>query len=90
VELKKLIAELGLSVVRGCGRNALASKMNGWGVEGCRERREEILTALRKNKAHLTWVGTLRAGVKSVAAGLVLNPLDPAPGLLDEATRRAS
>ncbi len=89
-ELSRLITELGLSAVKGCGCNAVAAKMNKWGVAGCEEHREEILAELRKNKAHLTWLETLKAGVKSLAAGLVLNPLDPAPGLLDEAIRRAS
>lgn len=88
--LKELIAELGMADFGGCGGgcNSLAMQMDAWGIEGCREHREEILAQLRQHKAHMTWKQTLQAGKNAVLAGLILNPLDPAPGLLDEAIQR--
>ena len=88
-ELVRLIRSLGLHGEAGCGCGSLAARMDAWGVEGCDLRREEILARLRGNAAKLGWLDWLRAGGSAALQGLALNPLDPAPGLLDEAMRRA-
>jgi hypothetical protein len=88
-ELARLIGDLGLSGEQGCECAARAAQMNAWGVEGCRERAEEITTWLREQGAKLGWLGKLKAGALAASQGLLLNPLDPAPGLLEEAIRRA-
>lgn len=90
-ELEGLIDSLGLKKKEGC-RNCrkLADAMNRWGVAGCLEHREAILSQLRKAQQKLGWLEAMRAGANAVRAGLVLNPLDPAPGLFDEAIRRAA
>lgn len=54
-ELLDLIKRLGIQEVPGCGCGGLASTMNGWGIAGCRERREEIITVLRKNASAWGW-----------------------------------
>jgi len=91
-ELKRLLTELGLTGKAGCGCEAFLLQMNAWGLDGCAQHREAILAQLRVNQARLGWLEALRAAAAAVRSGLVLalNPLDPAPGLLDEALRRWS
>lgn len=87
--LKAVLDALGLKAA-GCGAcKAMQAKMNAWGAAGCRERRAEIEDWLRAQAAGVGWAKKLKAGAKAISAGLLLNPLDPAPGLLDEALRRA-
>jgi hypothetical protein len=90
-ELKKLLADLGLNEQGGCGCAVRANQMDNWGVDGCREHREEILGWLREQQEKVGWATKLKAGALAVKTGLAfsLNPFDPAPGLLDEAIRRA-
>lgn len=88
-ELKALLKSLGLTPLEGCKCNKRARQMDQWGVAGCREHREEILTWLRKEQKKRNWMEKLVAGVAAVKQGLILNPLDPAAGLLDEAIKRA-
>lgn len=90
-ELKRLIVSLGLTAVQGCGCDKWAGEMDSWGVAGCEARREEILARLRESQSKLGWVEKTKAAVLAVKTGLAfkLDPLDPAPGLLDEAVRRA-
>lgn len=88
-ELTSLLASLGLHGSGGCGCASLAARMDAWGVAGCRERREEILAHLREKAAGAGWLETLKAGYLALSQGLLFDPLDPAPGLLDEALRRA-
>jgi hypothetical protein len=61
-------------------------------VAGCEANRPEILGRLRAAQARLGWPDRLRAAARAVSSGLAfrLNPLDPAPGLLAEALRRAA
>lgn len=90
-ELGRLLLSLGLKKESGCGCGKLRDAMNNWGVEGCREHREAILAQLRKSQERLGWVEKLKAGAMAVKTGLAfkLDWGDPAPGLLDEAVRRA-
>jgi hypothetical protein len=89
-ELQKLLASLGLTA-GGCACEDRARQMDAWGPAGCREREAEIVAWLREEQAKHGWGETLRAAARAVADGLAfrLNPLDPLPGLVREAIRRA-
>jgi hypothetical protein len=89
-ELKVLLASLGLTA-GGCQCDAHAQKMNNWGTEGCKEHKEEILSWLRAEQKKRGWRDFLLAGRNALLTGLVtkVKILDPAPGLLEEAIRRA-
>jgi hypothetical protein len=63
--------------------------MNEAGIDGCKARRDEFAQRLR-DKQHLWgWAEKAAIYARAVSIGLVLNPLDPFPGLVDEAIRRA-
>lgn len=59
--------------------------MNAIGVEGCKQKRDEIIRHFEDEKKHLSWLELMLVGAKALANGL---PLSPA-GLVDEAIRRA-
>jgi hypothetical protein len=90
-ELKKILAALGIQPGPQCTCNARAAQMDAWGVEGCRARRDEIAQWMRDGQGQWGWKDRLAAATKAVQTGLAfrLNPLDPFPGLIDEAIRRA-
>lgn len=90
-ELTKLIESLGLKS-QGCnGCRVIAAEMNNLGVEGCLAMRDYVVDRLRKKQQQLSWMETLRAAAGAVLTGLAfkIDPSDPAPGLFDEAVRRA-
>lgn len=91
-EFKRIVEqELGIQIP-GCSActNTLR-KMNSLGVDGCRQKREELLEELRKNSQKVDWMKRLLAVPKAVQSGLALkvNWLDPLPDLLDLAIERA-
>lgn len=90
-EMKAILQSLGLSESSGCGCQDVARAMDQWGPSGCRLRKDQILAHLRQAQARAGWLAKLKAAGLAVASGLALrlDPLDPAPGLLDEAIRRA-
>lgn len=90
-ELKLLLASIGLTSKGGCGCNEMANQMNSWGIEGCNapENREKIIGWLRSKSQELGWTEKIKAGIKALGQGLLLDPLDPSPGLLAEAICRA-
>lgn len=89
-QLKAILAELGIKP-EGCGCNELAYQMDVWGVDGTRLNAERILTQLRAEWTKRGWLEAGSVAAKAIAAGLAfrVNPFDPAPGLLNEAIRRA-
>lgn len=87
--LKLILTSLGLDESASCSCESWRARMDAWGPAGCRANRAAIETHLRAEAGAVGWVAKLKAGAKAAAAGLLLNPLDPAPGLLDEAVRRA-
>lgn len=91
-ELKGILAGLGIQPGRQCDCNARAVQMDRWGVSGCREHREEIIGWLRTNQGRWGWREKVTAAARAVTSGLAfrLNPVDPYPGLVDEAIRRAA
>ena len=88
-ELKDIIKTLGFPL---CAVKCkeLMQAMDEWGPAGCHLSRDTILAQLRETQARLKWTEKVKAGVNAVRSGLAfkLDPLDPAPGLLDEAIRR--
>jgi hypothetical protein len=85
-ELHALLAELGSQPTSGCGCAAKAAQMNAWGIDGCRDHREDIVEWLKEAYTHATWLETIRAGWRGL---WVVNPLEPFGSLVDEAIRRA-
>jgi len=85
-----LLGSLGLKP-GGCACKSKARMMDEWGVEGTERNREMVVDWLREEQGKRGWLEYFRAAAGAVRGGLVLalNPLDPAPGLLDEALRRA-
>lgn len=49
----------------GCGCKSFAAKMNRWGVDGCRQRREEILDHLESQARQFTW---------TIVVGIAIRP----------------
>jgi len=84
--LESILSELGIKRTASCGCDAFASRMNIWGVEGCREHREEILEHLRTAYDSADLTTKLRAGANAIAQG---KPLTLA-GLLDLAIERSN
>ena len=90
-QLWKLLESLGVKHTNSCSCISRAEQMNAWGVAGCRDHRDEILGWMREGQDQFGWREKLTAATRAVTTGLAfrLNPLDPFPGILDEAIRRA-
>lgn len=90
--LRQILKSVGIEATEaGCGCRSLAARMDRGGVQWCDRNAAEIVARLRENYAKLGWAARLKAAALSVGSGLAfrLDPLDPAPGLLAEAIRRA-
>ncbi len=90
-EATLLLSSLGIAPLGGCTCKAFARQMDRWGVVGCREHMEEILTHFRKYQAQYGWLAKFKAASLAAVTGLAfkLNWLDPLPDLIAEAIRRA-
>jgi hypothetical protein len=56
-ELKLLLASRGYTVrMKGCGCKDRIRKMDAWGVEGCRKRRQEIIEWLEESAKNAGWL----------------------------------
>lgn len=90
-ELKKIIEQLGVSEFRDCGCLAMVRKMNKWGIDGCREHRQEIIDKLKANAKEYGWWCTVTAGCRAVKTGMALelDPRDRFGSLVDLAIRRS-
>lgn len=87
--LKSLIGTLDIPEQPGCNCDELRERMDDLGVEGCRKQRETLIATLRHNAAHIQWLAKATAIGPAITSGLAfkVNPLDPIPGLFDEAVR---
>jgi hypothetical protein len=65
--------------------------MDAWGVKGCRQHPDEIVSHLRQEQARVNWMTMMEVVARTVVGGLAfrLDPADEAGSLLDEALRRA-
>jgi hypothetical protein len=90
-ELKGLLAQLDIMPGPNCDCNAKARQMDLWGVAGCRLNYDVIVGWMREGAPRWRWQDKLAAAARAVATGIAfkLNPLDPYPGLVTEAIRRA-
>jgi hypothetical protein len=90
-ELEAMFAELGVTGTAGCGCKSIARQMDRWGPAGCRANAGVVVARLRENWAALRLAEKLGVALRAVTSGLafVVDPRDPAPGLLAEAIRRA-
>jgi hypothetical protein len=90
-ELEGMFAELGVTGTAGCGCKSVARQMDRWGPAGCRANAGVVVARLRENWAALRLAEKLGVALRAVTSGLafVVDPRDPAPGLLAEAIRRA-
>jgi len=68
-----------------------AAWMDCWGVAGCRRHRDTIIGWLRQGLTGVSWPRLVAMAAQALGAGLALklDPLDPCPGLVDEAILRA-
>ena len=90
-ELQAMLRTLGIAATQGCDCKAKAATMDQWGIERCEQERDTIIGWLREGAPRWGWADFLRAAGNAVLTGLAfsLNPVDPYPGLVDEAIRRA-
>jgi hypothetical protein len=94
-ELKKLLSNLGINPTAGCDCRKIAIDMDRYGVEGCEQHFEGIIAAIRGGQEKWKWGERIRAyasaAIHAPAEGITfkVNPLDPFPGLVREAIKRA-
>lgn len=87
-ELKKIIADLELTGVKGCGCGQKASVMDAWGVGGCRANRDTIAKWIKKSLAKVSF-GKRLAAYRKLRKADWFSHLDPYGSVVDEAIRRA-
>src|SRR5262245_42478936 len=83
VELIQILRQLGAPDCERC--KEYARQMNGWGAEGCKERRNEIIGHLEDERQQLTWWNQMLMAGLAIRHGLPLTT----GGLVDEAITRA-
>jgi hypothetical protein len=86
-ELKQIIKEIGIRI--GCALcREWELKMNAWGIDGCKEHRQEIIDRLREAASEASWSQTFTAasGLLSKSWFLIF---DPYGSIVDESIRRA-
>lgn len=90
-ELKEIITSLGVEKKQNCGCDGLLNEMNMHGVAGCRKNFWRLVGTLKDNAEGYGWGSFMQAGFWAVWTGLAwsVNPLDPFPGMITEAIRRA-
>ncbi len=90
-ELKALLEKLGVTKTHDCGCEDKARQMDFWGVEGCRQRRGEIVEWLHLAAGKFGWRDKAAVALRAVGTGLALRlgVTDPLGGLVDEAIRLA-
>ncbi len=103
-ELRNILSSLGVTEKPGCDCVAKANMMDDWGVEGCKAKREALIQIMREGAARWSWssqlptsenwgnlVNKLKVAGNAILSGLFVkfSPLDPWPGLIDEAIRLA-
>ena len=71
-ELKKLLAELGITDLAGCGCEKKSAQMNRWGVEGCRENFARIRGWIAEAQKKAGWLATITAATRAATSGLAL------------------
>lgn len=92
-ELGILLAGLSIVPASACDCKAKAMQMDDWGVAGCKEpaKYDWIIRELKAGQVRWGWAAKFKAAALAVWQGFAfkVDPLDPVPGLVDEAIRRA-
>lgn len=90
-ELHAMLENIGIRPSAHCPCRKMARKMDRWGVEGCRQNRQEIIDHIQQQMDARGWADKLAAASRAAVSGLAfrLNPLDIPGSLVDEAIRRA-
>ena len=90
-ELHLILESIGINPSSSCDCRGKQNLMDHWGVDGCRARFDEIVGWMKNNHERWGWRDKLAAATKAITTGLAfkLDVLDPFPGLIEEAIRRA-
>lgn len=90
-EMLLLTSELGIEAPPGCGCKGMAVTMDKLGVDGCRERINELKLGIAANWDSWGWKDKLGAFKASAwkAVGLGISPTDPVRDLVEIAIERA-
>jgi len=83
-EFEGIAKSIGLNEKAGCRCDALRALMNKLGPDGCRERRDELISSLGESAKGLSWKETATAAVGLLFSGVAWS----LGGMLDEAIRR--
>jgi glycosyltransferase involved in cell wall biosynthesis len=84
--LMKMFEAMGVEKKADCDCQGTANNMDLWGVAGCRSRYNQIVGTLKDGQYRWGWAEKIKAGMNAMTKlGIVLNPLDPFPQLLDRA-----
>ena len=88
--VSRLIKELELRPAGDCGCIEFAGEMDRWGVDGCRQRRAEIIDRLKSKLPEVTWRQRWGAGWQLLTKHAPwFRVRDPFGSIVDEAIRRA-
>lgn len=90
--LAGIFRELGVeNCIPGGGCQSTRGRMNAAGIRGCKDHRQEFIDEIKSRAAAIPLSAWMKAGAMAIVTGLVfvVNPIDPIPGLFDEAIRRA-
>jgi hypothetical protein len=90
-ELAALLESIGIKELPGCGCKKKMRQMDRWGVDGCKQHFDEIVTWMRDGYEKAGLIAKVRSAAFAAAIGLAfkLEPGNPLPGLVKEAIRRA-
>lgn len=84
-ELKAILNQMGAMKYDGCQCPAWVSKMNRWGVAGCKEHFDEIVAHLADERSKVEWRRLISMGRLAVIYGLPVT----IRGLVKQAIARA-
>lgn len=88
-ELTALLADLGIHDSAGCDCKKKATALNALGIDGCKERRAEIVAWLQEASGARGWWEKIAAGWRLLGEQW-FSVADPYGSIVDEAIRRAS
>lgn len=91
-ELKLMLASLGITNTPACDCAAKAKQMDLWGVDGCIERKEQIVGWIKEGAPRWGWTSKLSAGWNAIFTGLAfqLDLANPYESLVTLAIERAA
>jgi hypothetical protein len=94
--MRELLHEIGIDPPAQCKCRKIMARMDEAGIAGCRGRAAEFADAMRDNQKEWEWSRRWAAWASGAAAFVthpefreVIDPLDPFPGLVELACRRA-